>query len=184
MMRHTRILSGFLGAAFALIVGSPAAQNGSLSRGPNVGPNPTTPLKISRIYWEYNSSADDLGVHVSLDGEGWKELKIVNPNRRTIFEVEGKGPYEELGMTELFFESAEPALRTSHSTSSWPGSRRASTSSKADTPTGESLRASGSSRTQSRTDPPICLQYPVPTALSSSAGTPLPFRRWAFRIDP
>lgn len=110
VMRHTRMLPGFLGAALALIVGSAAAQSGSPSRGPNIGPNPSTPLKISRIYWEYNSSADDLGVHVSLDGEDWKELKIVSPNRRTIFEVEGKGPYEELGMTELFFEGAEPAL--------------------------------------------------------------------------
>ena len=55
--------------------GSAAAQSGSPSRGPNVGPNPSAPLKISRIYWEYNSTADDLGVHVSLDGEDWKELR-------------------------------------------------------------------------------------------------------------
>ena len=68
------------------------------------------PLKIAKIYWEYNASANDLGVHVSLDGEDWRRLKIVNPKDRTIFAVEGKGPYKDLGMTELFFEGAEPSL--------------------------------------------------------------------------
>ena len=67
-------------------------------------------LEIAKIYWEYNSSANDLGVHVSLDGEDWKKLEIDDPNHHTIFEVAGKGPYAELGMTELFFESAEPSL--------------------------------------------------------------------------
>jgi len=71
---------------------------------------PEVPLSISRIYWEYNASANDLGVHVSLDGEDWKRLKIVNPDGRTLFVVEGRGPYERLGMTELFFEGAEPSL--------------------------------------------------------------------------
>jgi hypothetical protein len=67
-------------------------------------------LSESRIYWEYNSSADDLGVHVSLDGEDWKQLKITNPNDRVLFAVGGFGPYREFGMTELFFEGAEPSL--------------------------------------------------------------------------
>lgn len=65
---------------------------------------------IARLYIEYNDSARDLGFHVSLDGEDWKLLKIVNPAGNTIFEVTGKGPYEQLGMTELFFEGAEPSL--------------------------------------------------------------------------
>jgi hypothetical protein len=71
---------------------------------------PEVALSISRIYWEYNASANDLGVHVFLDGEDWRRLKIVNPNERTLFVVEGRGPYERLGMTELFFEGAEPNL--------------------------------------------------------------------------
>jgi len=64
----------------------------------------------ARIYIEYNDSANDLGFHVSLDGEDWRELTIVNPLGRTIFEVEGAGAYRQLGMTELFFEGAEPSL--------------------------------------------------------------------------
>lgn len=68
------------------------------------------PFKIAKVYWEYNASANDLGVHVSLDAEDWRRLRILKPNRRTIFEVEGRGAYHELGMTELFFEGAEPSL--------------------------------------------------------------------------
>jgi hypothetical protein len=69
-----------------------------------------TNFSIAKVFFEYNSTPNDLGVHVFLDGEDWKELKIINPRGRTIFEVEGKGPYKDLGMTELFFEGAEPNL--------------------------------------------------------------------------
>jgi len=68
------------------------------------------PWKYSTIYWEYNASDNDLGVHVTLDGENWRRLKIVNPKERTIFNLEGRAAYRNLGMTELFFEGAEPSL--------------------------------------------------------------------------
>jgi hypothetical protein len=68
------------------------------------------PLDIARIYWEYNSSGNDLGVHVFLDGEDWRRMRIENPKEKVIFDVVGKGPYAKLGMTELFFEGAEPSL--------------------------------------------------------------------------
>ena len=67
-------------------------------------------LSISRIYIEFNQSANDLGYHVSLDGEDWIRLGIFNPNGKKIFEVQGRGAYKQLGMTELFFEGAEPSL--------------------------------------------------------------------------
>ena len=67
-------------------------------------------LAFSRIYIEYNASANDLGYHVTLDGEDWKTLRIINPAGKTIFDVAGRGPYSQLGMTELFFEGAEPSL--------------------------------------------------------------------------
>lgn len=34
-------------------------------------------FSIARIYIEHNSSANDLGYHVSIDGEDWKSLRIV-----------------------------------------------------------------------------------------------------------
>jgi len=67
-------------------------------------------FSIARIYIEYNSTPRDLGFHVSLDGEDWKSMAIVNPAGKVIFKVDGKAAYKQLGMTELFFEGAEPAL--------------------------------------------------------------------------
>jgi hypothetical protein len=64
----------------------------------------------ARIFIEYNSSGNDLGFHVFLDGEDWRSLQISNPRGITIFEVQGEGAYRDLGMTELFFEGAEPSL--------------------------------------------------------------------------
>jgi hypothetical protein len=58
-------------------------------------------LDVTKIFFEYNASANDLGVHVFLDGEDRKAMRIVNPGGATILEVEGKGPYANLGLTEL-----------------------------------------------------------------------------------
>lgn len=95
MRRTKRLLQGVLLGAVALGLGTPSWA---------------ATFKIARIYIEYNDSANDLGFHVSLDAEDWKTLEIVNPAGTTIFEVEGKGGYQDLGMTELFFEGAEPSL--------------------------------------------------------------------------
>ncbi len=69
-----------------------------------------TPFGEARIYIEFNQTANDLGYHVSLDGEDWKRLEIENPNEVLIFSVRGYAAYRQLGMTELFFEGAEPNL--------------------------------------------------------------------------
>jgi hypothetical protein len=94
-------------AASALLLGSTTLLSAAR---PAAASAAETPLSIARIYWEYNSSADDLGVHVILDAEDWKRMLIENPAESVIFDVRGKGPYAVLGMTELFFEGAEPSL--------------------------------------------------------------------------
>jgi hypothetical protein len=100
MTKHARVLAYSLAVLAALIVGVTGPDAWAANK----------KLAFSRIFFEYNSTANDLGVHVSLDGEDWKELSIINPKGLTIFEVEGSGPYALLGMTELFFEGAEPNL--------------------------------------------------------------------------
>ncbi len=67
-------------------------------------------LAQARIFIEYNAADEDLGFHVFLDGEDWESLKILNPLGATVFQVSGKGPFGDLGMTELFVEGAEPSL--------------------------------------------------------------------------
>jgi len=102
-VKHSQITSLFVAAAVVVVVGDRARECAA-------GEREEVPLSIAKIYWEYNASANDLGVHVFLDGEDWRRLRIQKPNGRVIFEVEGKGPYRDLGLTELFFEGAEPSL--------------------------------------------------------------------------
>ncbi len=92
-------------AALRIIVGCAA-----IAASPAVWAAPASALEESRILIEYNSSDNDLGFHVFLDGEDWQSLRIFNPAGELIFDTTGHGPYEELGLTELFFEGAEPSL--------------------------------------------------------------------------
>jgi hypothetical protein len=107
MTRHIRVLLVLPVVAVTLILGGAAQER-------RTDDNETTkaqiPLAIAKIFFEYNSSGNDLGVHIFLDGEDWRTLSITNPRGRTIFDVEGSGPYKNLGLTELFFEGAEPSL--------------------------------------------------------------------------
>lgn len=73
-------------------------------------PGGTEPFEEARIFIEYNFSDNDLGFHVFLDDEDWEEIEIIHPNRRTLIEVEASGGFGKLGLTELFFEGAEPNL--------------------------------------------------------------------------
>ena len=95
MKKSRRILSVFVLGALALGVAAPGRAAG---------------FSIAKLYIEYNASANDLGFHVSLDGEDWTMLNIVNPAGTTIAEFTGHGAYATLGMTEFFFEGAEPSL--------------------------------------------------------------------------
>ena len=100
MKRRTHLLHIFLMGAIALGLGTPSwAQE----------------FDEARIFIEYNESDNDLGFHVFLDGEDWETLKIVRPGGVTIFEIDATGGapnlgYAGLGLTELFFEGAEPSL--------------------------------------------------------------------------
>ena len=75
-----------------------------------LAPATAAPFSFARIYIEYNDSANDLGFHVTMDGPNWKTFNIVNPKGVKVWEVVGRAAYAELGMTELFFEGAEPNL--------------------------------------------------------------------------
>ena len=101
MHQSMRLVTLFLVTIVALIV---------VAAAPNAWAKKKLPFGEARIFIEYNSTANDLGFHVFLDAEDWQEVGIVNPKGRTIFEVEGKRGFGKLGMTELFFEGAEPSL--------------------------------------------------------------------------
>lgn len=71
---------------------------------------PTLPFKDARLKIEFNASAGDVGIQVFADAEPWDLFMIEAPNGKKIVDVRGKANLGALGMTELFFESHEPAL--------------------------------------------------------------------------
>jgi hypothetical protein len=95
---NRRILSVFLVAMVGLIL-MVAAPEGWAAQ---------IPFSKAKIIFEFNSSGPDLGIQVSLDGEPWHEIKIVDPKGRTILDIDAKGRLKKFGLTELFAESNEP----------------------------------------------------------------------------
>lgn len=68
------------------------------------------PFSEARIFFELNDTDGDLGVHASIDGMPWKSLAIEDPYERRILSVTPSGRLRLQGMTQLFFESAEPSF--------------------------------------------------------------------------
>lgn len=68
------------------------------------------PFSEARIFFELNDTDGDLGIHSSIDGVPWKSLAIEDPYERTILSVVPSGRLRLQGMTQLFFESAEPSF--------------------------------------------------------------------------
>jgi hypothetical protein len=68
------------------------------------------PFSEAQIFFELNDTDGDLGIHSSIDGEPWQLLEIEDPFDRVILDVLPSGRLARQGMTQLFFESAEPGF--------------------------------------------------------------------------
>jgi len=66
------------------------------------------PFDVADVYAELNNTDRDLGFHALIDGDEWKKLAIEDPNERRMLKVNLRGRLRRQGLTELFFESAEP----------------------------------------------------------------------------
>ena len=67
-------------------------------------------LSAAAIFFEINATDGDAGIQIFLDGDGWDRMKVFNPDGKKILDVKGKGGIGQQGITELFFESAEPSF--------------------------------------------------------------------------
>jgi hypothetical protein len=63
----------------------------------------------AEIYFELNDTDGDLGIHASIDGETWRDLQIEGPTG-TLLNISSQGRLRAQGLTQLFFESAEPSF--------------------------------------------------------------------------
>ncbi len=66
------------------------------------------PFSVSELYFELNDTDGDLGFHGLIDGEPWKKLEIEGPDERLLALIRLRSQLRRQGLTELFFESAEP----------------------------------------------------------------------------
>jgi hypothetical protein len=58
---------------------------------------------------EINATDGDVGFHGKFDGDPSREMKIKDPTGKTIFDVKVSKSLRSQGLTENFFESAEPS---------------------------------------------------------------------------
>ena len=64
----------------------------------------------AEIFVEINDTDGDSGLQIFLDGEGWKYVNVYDPKGRKILKVKGSKGVAQTGLTEMFFESAEPGF--------------------------------------------------------------------------
>jgi hypothetical protein len=70
----------------------------------------TIDLDECEVFIEYNSTDGDFGVHFFWDGPPWKWMTIWNEHLWPVLNVSTKENMRAQGLTEGFFESAEPTL--------------------------------------------------------------------------
>ena len=64
----------------------------------------------AELFFELNNTDKDLGIHSAVDGEPWKELEMEGPNGRELLEIDVRSRLRRQGLTQLFYESAEPTF--------------------------------------------------------------------------
>ena len=87
-----------------------AAVSGAVSagNGKGNGKEQEIPFEEARLFFELNDTDGDLGIHGLIDGDEWKRLEIEDPNDVRMLDVLVRGRLRRQGLTEIFFESAEP----------------------------------------------------------------------------
>jgi len=74
------------------------------------GGNEEEEFEEAQLYFELNNTDGDLGIHGLIDGEAWKTLSIEDPNETVLMQVVARSRIRRQGLTEIFFESAEPTF--------------------------------------------------------------------------
>lgn len=106
--KHMGMLPVLLVAMVFLFLGA-ACGSGSSSN--NANAQAVVALDDAVIRVETNATDEDSGFQIFLDGEGWENIVITDPDGTQIFESTASGGIFQIGGgTELFLETAEPEL--------------------------------------------------------------------------
>ena len=104
-MKRAVIGAATLAVAIASLVAAREIDGGADGVGAG---SEVIPLKEAKLNIEHNATDEDTGFQGFIDSEGWRRLDMRGPDG-TVLWLEGRGDLGELGLTELFFESVEPA---------------------------------------------------------------------------
>lgn len=114
---HTRVGLGMLGigaaaASAALMPQRHDVPAGPVERAPSSGgaDRGGVLLSVTKMIIEFNATADDVGMQLSIDGEPWRRLVGFKPDGRKLLDIRSQDSLALQGLTELFFESSEPSL--------------------------------------------------------------------------
>lgn len=72
------------------------------------GSQETIPLKEAKLIIEHNATDEDTGFQGFIDSEGWQSLVVTGPDG-DVLSLKALQELGQLGLTELFFETVEPA---------------------------------------------------------------------------
>ena len=67
------------------------------------------PFEIAQVFFELNTTDNDMGFQLFLDAEGWDRVTLTDPRGNQVTRLLAEGRLAEIGITELRFESAEPS---------------------------------------------------------------------------
>lgn len=105
MTKHMGMLPVLLVAMAILVLGA-GCGSGS---GSEAQAQAVVELDDAVIRVETNATDEDAGFQIFLDGEGWENVSITDPNGTQIFDSTASGGIFQIGGgTELFLETAEP----------------------------------------------------------------------------
>lgn len=107
MKKQMCMLAIILVPVVALILGAAAPE---LWAGHYDDDDDETPFDVAELFFELNDTDGDLGIHALVDGDAWKYLEIEDPRDRKMLNIIVRGRLRRQGLTELFFESAEPTF--------------------------------------------------------------------------
>lgn len=106
MKRHMLLLPVFLVAVVAIVLGASTSDCWAWG-GHGHG---EVELDECEVFIEYNSTDGDFGVHFFWDGDPWKWMTVWNEHLWPVLKVGTGDNVRAQGLTEGFFESAEPTL--------------------------------------------------------------------------
>ena len=106
--RYFRMLAILLVPVIALILGAAAPELWAGNHDDD--DDDEIPFDVAELFFELNDTDGDLGIHALVDGDAWKYLEIEDPRDRKMLNIIVRGRLRRQGLTELFFESAEPSF--------------------------------------------------------------------------